>query len=107
MALSALAKNLCYDAAFEIKDKGDHNKTFEGTFTTFTLLTLCLIQRLEAPGTVLQFLTAQRLKYLSKIKTTRLKKGSFVATAASVWPHAVVAHRDLNISDNDTCAGAR
>ena len=88
-------------------DKGDHNTTFEGTFTTFALLTLCLIQRLEAPGTVLQFLTAQRLKYLSKIKTTRLKKSSFVATAASVWPHAVVAHRDLNISDNYTCAGVR
>ena len=68
------------------------------------LLTLCLIQRLEAASTVLQFLTAQRLKYLSKIKTTRLKKGSFVALAASVWPHAVVAHRDLNISDNATCA---
>ena len=71
------------------------------------LVALCLIQRLEAPCTLLQFLTAQRLKYLSKIKTTRLKKSSFVATAASVWPHAVVAHRDLNISDNDTCAAAR
>ena len=86
-------------------DKGDHNKTFEGTF--FTTFTHSLLQRLEATSTVLQFLTAERLKYLSKIETTRLKKSSFVATAASVWPHAVVAHRDLNISDNDTCAGAR
>ena len=71
------------------------------------LLTLCLIQRLEATSTVLQLLTAERLKYLSKIKTTHLKKGSSVALAASVWPHAVVAHRDLNISDNATCAAAR
>ena len=88
-------------------DKGDHNKTFEGTFFTTFTFAHSLLQRLEATSTVLQFLTAERLKYLSKIKTTRLKKSSFVATAASVWPHAVVAHRDLNISDNDICAGAR